>query len=49
MDRYIFRKTYSNRLKENNYFTDLIRDNTNVKKKAIIKNYILDPDIKIIE
>lgn len=49
MDRYIFRKTYSNRLKENKYFTELIRENYSVNKKTLIKNYIIDPEIKIIE
>lgn len=49
MDRYIFKKTYNNRLKENNYFTDLVSEKANVNKKNILKNYILDPETKIIE
>lgn len=49
MDRYIFKKTYSNRLKENKYFTDLISENSDIIKKKVIKNYILDPEVKIIE
>lgn len=49
MDRYIFRKTYSNRLKENIYFTDLISENSDVNKKNVIKNYILDPEVRIVE